>query len=174
MTDRLKQLERERQAVEAKIREAFRGVTRTGGITWSESVILDGDGSGRTREQARALDTESRWEDLVDDKDWHHEVGIGGFNFLDPIGFRYYIAPAMIRCIRENGGEFISYALRIDGEFKRDLVSLFDARQSHATARFVRLMIAVHVTNHDDIYGKPWSDAYKIYWKKWDKGTPLD
>jgi len=174
MTDPTKHLERERRAVEAKIREAFSGVTREDGVSWSESVIVDGDGSGRTREQARALDTESRWEDLVDDKSWHHEVGMGGFNFLDPIGFRYYIAPAMIRCIREGGGEFISYALTVDGDFKEGLANLITAEQAHAIARFVRLMIAVHAAVGDDIYGEPWSHAYRVYWRSRDRGTPLE
>ena len=131
--------------------------SREGGISWSESVIVDGDGSGRTQEQARTEDTERRWEDLVDDSSWHHEVGMGGFSFLDPIGFRYYIAPAMIRCIREGGGEFISYALTVDGDFKEERVSLITADQANAIARFVRLMIAVHAAVGDDIYGKPWS-----------------
>src|SRR5687767_9365526 len=109
---------REQQAVEAQIRAAFRGVTRDGGISWSESVVLDCFGSERAQEQARAEDTERCWEDLVDDPSWRHEVGAGGFPFLDPIGFRYYIAPAMIRCIRAGGGEWISYALTVDGGFK--------------------------------------------------------
>ena len=165
---------REQQAVEAQIRAAFREVTCEGGISWSESVIVDGDGSGRTREQARAEDTERRWEDLVDDSSWHHEVGMGGFNFLDPIGFSYYIAPAMIRCIREGGGEFISYALTVDGDFKEELVSLITAEQAHVIARFVRLMIAVHAAVGDDIYGELWSDAYRSYWRSRDHGTPLE
>lgn len=173
MTDPTKHLEGERRAVEARIREAFRGVTREGGVSWSESVIIDGDGSGRTRKQARALDTESRWEDLVDHKNWHHQVGIGGFNFLDPIGFRYYIAPAMIRCIRADGGEFVSYALDVDSDYQRALVGLLNAEQAHAVARFVGLMIAVHAAKQDDIYGKPWSDAYERYWRKWDRGARL-
>lgn len=170
MTDPAGHLEGERRAVEVAIREAFRGVTREGGISWNESVVIDGDLSGRTREEARTLDIESRWQDLVDDKRWHHEPGVGGFNFLDPIGFRYYIAPAMIRCIREDGGEFSSYALNIDGDFKRELVSLLNARQADAVAQFIRLMIAIHTAKKDELYREPWSTAYK-YWRRWDRGT---
>lgn len=174
MADPTKHLDRERQAVERTIRQAFAGVSREGGVSWSESVIIDGVGSDRTPEEARALDTEVRWEDLVDDGNWHHDVTIGGFSFLNPIGFRYYIAPAMVRCIRENGGEFISYALNVDGDYKRKMVSLINAYQAHAIARFIRLMIVVLAARQDDIYGAPWSTAYKSYWRHWDRGAPLD
>ena len=163
----------EQRSVEAQIRDAFRGVTREGGVSWSESVIVDGDGSGRTREQARLEDTETAWEELVDDPSWQHEVGMGGFNFLDPIGYRYYIAPAMIRCIREGGGEVISYALDVSGDFKRGLVSLINPNQAHVIARFIRLMIAIHKAVGDEIFGASWIFAYKIHWREWDRGTPL-
>jgi hypothetical protein len=165
--------EREQRSVEAQIRDAFRGVAREGGTSWSESVIVDGDGSGRTREEARALDTERCWEDLVDDPAWDHEAGMGGFNFLDPIGYRYYIAPAMIRCVREGGGESVSFALDVSGDFKRGLGGLITPRQAHVIARFIRLMIAIHKAVGDDIYCESWSYAYRVYWRAWDRGTPL-
>ena len=172
MSSAEKQLEREARAVEAQIREAFKGVSRAGGVSWSESVADDRYDPHRA--EARALDTEQRWEDLVDDPSWDHQPGIGGFNFLDPIGYRYYIAPAMIRCIRKRCGEFVSYALGIDGDFKRGRVSLVDARQAHVIARFVRFMIAVHAAADDEIYGRAWRDAYLGYWKDYDRGTPLE
>ncbi len=168
--DRLK---RERRSVEAEIRDAFASVTREGGVSWNESIVIDGDASGRTRGEARALDTEMRWEDLVDDANWNHEVGIGGFNFLDPVGFRYYLAPAMIRCIRDRGGELIAYALLVDGAFKQKKVSLFDDRQLCAVARFIRLMIVSHAAEQDVLFGEPWSKAYRAYWRQWDPGSSL-
>lgn len=116
------------------------------------------------------MDTEESWESLVDDPNWHHEVGVGGFSFLDPIGFRYYIAPAMIRCIRERGGEFVSYALTPSGDFTREMWSLLTAKQSQAIARFVRLMIAMHVADGNGIYGESWSHAYKTHWHQCDPG----
>jgi hypothetical protein len=173
MTDAAEQLEREIRAVEAEIREAFGGVTREGGVSWSESVIIDGDLSGRTREEARALDTESRWEELVDDTNWYHDGGWGGFNFLDPIGVRYYMAPVMIRCIREGGGEFTSYAMDIKSDFKRGQVSLLNQQQLQAVARFVRLMIAMHAASGDFICRAPWVTAYENFWFYYDRETPL-
>lgn len=163
----------EQAAVEAQIREAFRGVTREGGVSWSEAKVVDLYGYDHERVAARAKDTERRWEDLVDDRAWEHEVGVGGFNFLDSIGYRYYIAPAMIRCIRRGGGEFISYALRIDNDFKRDLACLINPKQAHAIARFVRLMVAIHADAGDDIYGPAWTDAYTSHWRAFDKGNTV-
>jgi len=163
-------LENEQRAVEALIRRAFASVSREGGTSWSEAEVVDGDASGRTPEQARAEDTETSWESLVNDPNWHHEVGIGGFNFLDRIGFRYYIAPAMIRCIQERGGELTSYALTPSGDFTREMWSLLSVKQSNTIARFVRLMIAMHIADGDRIYGESWSDAYKLHWRQWDVG----
>jgi len=164
-------LREEQIAVEQQIRRAFRGVTRAGGVSWSESVVIDNHGSEAEAAAAREQDTEQSWEDLVDDPNWIEDPGIGGFNFLDPIGFAYYIAPAMIRSARRGHGEFVGYALHIDGEFKRELVSRLSPAQRHATARFVRFMIAVHQAIGDHLYGETWKDAYKAYWKLWDVGN---
>ncbi len=177
------QFRAEQQAVEAQIRQAFRGVTRHGGVSWSESVVNDDRGDDAERAHAREQDTESCWEDLVDAPSWDHEVGIGGFNFVDPIGFRYYIAPAMIRCLRSGYGEFISYALTVEPEptglhvtghprwgphktFSRWRVSLITPPQADAIARFLRLMIAIHRASEDDIYGEAWEIAYETYWRQ--------
>lgn len=174
MTDPTKHIQREKMAVEAQIREAFRGVTREGGVSWRESRVIDGDGSGLTEELARELDTERRWEDLINDPAWIHEPGVGGLYFLDPIGFRYYIAPVMIRCIREHGDEFISYRLGCDAEFFDELCSLLNPQQAHVIARFVRLMIAIHKANDDEWSCRYWIEAYQKRWRRHDRGTPLD
>jgi hypothetical protein len=161
----------EQQAVEAQIRQAFRSVRRAGGTSWSESRVVDNYGSDEEREAARVKDTERSWEDLVDDPAWNEEPGIGGFNFVDAIGYVYYIAPAMIRCARRGGGEFVGYALTIDGGFREDQIRLISPKQAAAIARFVRFMIAAHEALGDDIYGESWKVAYKQYWRQWDAGT---
>lgn len=154
----------EQREVEQDIREAFRGVSRRGGTSWSESVAVDRYGSDLEREQARANDTESCWEELVDAPSWNHERGLGGFNFLDSVGFRYYIAPALIRCVREGGGEFTSYALTVDCGFKQRLVSLINPRQAAAVARAIRLLVELHEAAGDSVYGEPWVRAYRLHW----------
>lgn len=128
-----------------------------------------GTGATPSAKRLGPKDTEKSWEDLVDDPNWQHDPGIGGLNFLDPIGFRYYIAPAMVRCTRVGYGEFVGYALTIDSEYKEWQVSRADKRQAGAIARFVRFMIATH--SADEIYGASWKQAYRVYWRQHDAGN---
>lgn len=158
------------QEVEAAIRSAFRGVTREGGISWIESESIDLNWCQRD-ERARTNDKEQSWEILLDDPNWCHESGIGGFNFLDAIGYRYYIAPAMIRCMRDRSGEFTAYALTIDGDFAERRASAINPGLAAAIACFLRFMCAVHSFKHDHIYGEIWRDAYIRHWRQFDPGS---
>jgi hypothetical protein len=161
-------LRAEQRAVEAEIREAFRGVSRGGGVSWTESMSVDAREDPEECEQARRQDTDQSWEELVDDPAWEPEIMVGGFNFLDDIGIRYYIGPAMIRCTRTACGEFVGYALtdKINGD-----TDLFTERQAGAIARFIRFMIAVHAARNDNIYGKIWHRAYRAAWYQRDAGN---
>lgn len=89
----------ERDAIIAEIYVAWKGVTRDGGVSWSEAKAIDSDSSNEELAAARASDTESCWKNLVDDPNRYHTM-LGGYCFLDAIGFRYYIAPELTRCIR--------------------------------------------------------------------------
>lgn len=163
-------LERERVAVEAAIRTAFKGVDRAGGVSWSESRVIDNSGTPEQKATARAADTEQYWEALVDDPSWNDEPGVGGFNFLDPVSFRYYMAPAMVRCVRRGHGDFISYALTIRSDFKRGLISKFTNAQLRTTARFIDFM---HRAEPPNMYGGEWDDAYKSYWQALDHDSTM-
>lgn len=81
-------LQSEHQALIKEIHAAFAGVSREGGVSWSETRVLDMYGSDDERKAARAQDTDRSWSELVDDPKWY-EIGIGGFSFLDPISVRY-------------------------------------------------------------------------------------
>ena len=153
----------EQKAVEAQIRAAFKGVTREGGISWSESRVVDGYGLEEERAAARAQDTEQSWEDLVDDPKWREGFGVGGFCFLDAVGFRYYIAPAMIRWTRRGEGQAFTLERPVAG-----CLDLISPRQGLAIARFVRFMIATYAPENEDIYGNSWQDAYENHWREWD------
>lgn len=155
----------EQRAVESAIRTAFARASRAGGVSWSEADVIDDCGSAEDRAAARRRDTDTSWQSLVDDPRWDHEVGVGGFCFLDPIGFRYYIAPAMIRCSRTGSGEFIAYALTMDSDYSRRVLDAVNTPQARAVARFVRFMIAVHEATGDDIYGAAWQKAYDSHWR---------
>jgi hypothetical protein len=74
---------------------SFQGVTLGSGISWSRSMQLD---DGKPISIGNQLD--QPWILLVDDANWISDPAIGGLNYLDADGFRYYIAPIMIRCIR--------------------------------------------------------------------------
>jgi hypothetical protein len=164
------QLVPEASAVEQEIRTAFKGVSREGGISWSESVELDLYGSPGEQAAARARDKDQHWEDLVDDVAWRHDQGVGGFAFLDAVGFRYYIAPAMIRSARAGGCD-LEYWLTIDDDLGIRRVRAIDPSQGKAIARFLRLMIACC-----DEYDAQWAvpglrRALESYWIRFEGGS---
>jgi hypothetical protein len=87
-------LEAEREALIAEIYAAFKDVSREGGVSWSETYVLDFYGTPEERAEARDRDRDWSWTDLVDDPDWQIGQGSGGLTFLDAIGFRYYLPHA--------------------------------------------------------------------------------
>jgi hypothetical protein len=161
-------LRAEAAAVEADIRRAFKGVTREGGVSWAGSFVVDDHGSVEEVAAAAAEDTEQSWEELVDDPDWSEEGARGGFNFLDPIGFRYYIAPAMIRAARRGYGENVGFALHANSDFARSQLAEFTPDQSRATARFVKLIMDAEAATGEDRFDDTCKHAWQIYWCKFD------
>ncbi|CAN5472563.1 hypothetical protein BH11ARM1_BH11ARM1_11200 [soil metagenome] len=145
------ELTKDVESLTAEIYAAFDGVTREGGMSWRDAQIEDAYG---LEENASYIDTDTRWQDLIDDPAWYHEFGIGGFVFLDPIGFRYYFAPAMIRSLRQGDSETLDYQLRSrrtetgDDEWTLRKFSAFNLRQNCCTAKFVELMNRVD----DEVY----------------------
>ena len=156
----------EQQAVEADIRAAFKGVSREGGISWSEADVIDGYGTVEERESARALDKDRTWEELIDGPRWSDFVS--NWCFLDPIGFRYYIAPAMIGCSRDGHGDAVAYALTIN-PYREEMIGLIDETQARAIARFVRFMVATCEARDDHIDAEDWQEAQNSHWHQWGK-----
>ncbi|MBL8181881.1 MAG: hypothetical protein JNL64_09765 [Blastocatellia bacterium] len=76
----------------ALIHDAFDGVDRQGGITLHQALVIDDYGTQEELEAAEAYDTEDRWQN-VPESDISKNISI--FNFLDPIGFRYYLPAYM-------------------------------------------------------------------------------
>lgn len=131
-----------KQALIDEIYDAFRAVNRSGGVSWSEAYVIDMYGSPKEREQARKKDKEASWPELVD-SDWRDCPGVGGWSFLDPIGFRYYLPAAMVRGIRK-GASDISFWLtpsagKLDA-WSLNKWSLLDERQRNCVKSFVSLM----------------------------------
>lgn len=168
-------LEKERAAVEAMIHSAFAGVTREGGVSWSESVALSNYESPRVRAEARASDCDSSWEEVAADSKWTPEPGIGGFNFLDAIGFRYYLPAAMMWCLKTDLGERVAFALTredgIDDSYRREQWALISAEQARCIACFLRFMEAWDLARGDDIDAECWRRALDGHWHKFDSGS---
>jgi hypothetical protein len=102
-----------------EIYDAFRTVTRDGGVSWSEAFVMDQCGTDEERVEARRRDTDKSWTELVD-SDWREHPGVGGWAFLDPIGSRYYLPAAMVRGIR-SGESQLDVRLELVGTDDRDL-----------------------------------------------------
>lgn len=158
----------ERDCVIAEIHEAFRGVTRIDGVSWSESSVLDDYGSVDEQRAARATDQEDCWEDLVDDPTWEPETDAAAFSFLDRIGTRYYLPAAMIRCVRSGRDEGIQLYLTLSTDNLRDWHlekwSLLDIRQRQCIRRFLLFMVAASRVAIAEIEARIWQHAYDSYW----------
>lgn len=134
-----------RDALIAEISDAFRDVSRTGGVSWSQSDVIDSYGDEDEQAEAREKDTDTHWSEVVADEKWSSEPGVGGFSFLDSIGFRYYLPAAMIRSLRSGWDEGIQFHLDNNSaefrSFNEQKQSLLDHRQRICVARFLLYMM---------------------------------
>lgn len=157
------------RAVETQIREAFKGVSREGGVSWSESYVIDDYGTMDERLAARALDRDTSWQQLVRARHWNRGHGAGGFSFLDAIGFRYYLPAALIQSIRAGHDMDICYHLIVPPptdrlhEYSVQRCSLLDVHQCRAVAAATRIMIVIdplaRVSGISD-----WQAALESHW----------
>jgi hypothetical protein len=152
------------RALIEEIYDAFRTVTREGGVSWSEAYVMDGYCPAEETVEARKGDTDKSWTELVD-SDWWEHPGMGGWAFLDPIGSRYYLPAAMVRALRRGESE-LAFWLELVGTYDRDLWrarsalafefklpgsswsrfeasrwSLLDERQRNCVKSFITLML---------------------------------
>lgn len=157
----------------AEIREAFAGVTRDGGVSWSESVVLDLSGQESVEEHAaaRARDLDTSWVQLLDDPNWRADMGVGGLTFLDPIGYRYYL-PALMSAEILGRDTYLRVGLPLPRyqPFKKmslEQWSLLDDRQRKCVRQFLELMIRkLHAQGYDDFDARDWIRALDSYWKE--------
>jgi hypothetical protein len=122
------------------IKDAFGNVSRQGGVSWTETEVLDMYGTDAERKAARAKDTDRRWTELIDG-DGFFECGIGGFCFLDPIGFRYYLPAAIcisLRKRRDTAFTFntLEFHLQLDSGPLPWNLDLLDEAQLRAIAEY--------------------------------------
>ena len=80
-----------------QIKVAFEGVTREGGVSWSEADAIDDYALPELRAAAKASDLDENWMEVAIDANWRIDDFDSNWSFLDDIGFRYYIPAAMMR-----------------------------------------------------------------------------
>ncbi len=167
------ELHAEKEALLAEIYDAFKGVSRDGGVSWRESVRIDSYGYLPENAESRWPDTDRAWTDLVDDPSWHPDNGVGGFTFLDAIGFRYYVGPALVRCVRDGLDCGIQSRLTIwpDPEKVGQLsasdttrMAALEPRQCRCIARCVRFMVEWSRRHAHEFEARSWEDALDSYW----------
>lgn len=163
-------LERERHALIAQIRSDFSDVSRAGGVSWSETGVIDNDGTDEECFAARSSDTDRHWTDLIDDPGWSPEVLLGGFSFLDPIGARYYLPASMVRTLKQDSTfSMLSSVLTVrcqDGRVEaciRERYGQLTAPQAKCLARFLRFMIAAAEAQEGEIEADCWREALDSY-----------
>jgi hypothetical protein len=161
----------ERDAIVAEIYAAWKGVNRKEGVSWSETCVLDDWGTIQERLAARESDSEWSWEELVSSTEWPGRYG-ASFSFLDAIGFRYYLAPALSRALQDQDETSVCFHLTLDsGDLREHCLakwSLLSDRQRVCIARAIRFMkdairaTSVHWAAED------WRKAYDSHWVAFD------
>lgn len=155
----------ERDAIIAEIERAFKDVGRGGGISWSECEVIDDYGRGAERNKARRSDRETHWRELVDDKKWNPFPGMGGFSFIDQVGFKYYLPPTMIQMLRGDAEEwFPGHLLGVISRFTGESQGPWSREQGRAIARFVQFMSR---TDTDEESREAWVNALIARWGAW-------
>ena len=145
--------EEARQRVIEEITRAFDGVSREDGVTLHEAIALDDYATDDEQAAARALDTETRWQDVPN---LDIENGCFALAFFDAKGFRYYIPAYMIWTLRyydtssSASSDFTLYALSPDSEYNLSRFQLLTPLESAAVCAFLHYMAANDEGNEND------------------------
>lgn len=158
-----------RRATDAEIQHllreieiAFRGVKK--GVSWSESRIIDSYGTSEERGVARMQDKDKSWEEVSINPNWDPGTGVGGWAFLDPHGFRYYMAAAMTKVLRERStGNLFTFWLEYSDDRKATYWTEFSKDQLCLVAEFVLVSTRLSV---DSLERQKWRKTYEKYWQK--------
>lgn len=172
----------ERDAMLDEIRRVFADVTREGGVSWSEADVIDGNGTAKAMSAARAACKDRGWTELAADESWAIHPGWGGFAFLDPIGFRYYLPAAMTRALLtlESATLDTSLIAHTHDKYKTKQLSLLTPDQCLCVARFLSLLDRIERDENDrkrsvatfwswgplDEGVSQWSSALNSRWKQ--------
>lgn len=160
----------------ALIYETFKGVTREGGVSWSRVVVPDDYKSWESMYPNGTPDTDKNWEELADDTNWDHSPGVGGFGYLDPISFRYYLPAAMIKELRNQPGSCY-FSLRLSKGLREQELRQWSALapvEIQCVCEFLKCMDTLELERYaekhalDDTYVTSWLRDYHSHWVKFD------
>jgi len=169
----------EKEADEAKqraidqITRAFDGVSREDGVSLHEAIALDDYATPAQRAAARALDTETRWQDVPDEDIEHGELALC---FFDPTAFRYYLPAYMIWSLRNSQTDqfhmarslifHLSLSLSRHPEYKLSRFRALTPEQSAAVCSFLRYT----ATRIDKRYAERAHQALNGHWSEFYPG----
>jgi hypothetical protein len=154
--------EKDAQSIIEDITFAFDGVSREEGITLRETRVIDRCGSVKQRRQARAQDSETRWQDVPSaDIETYSEA----LCFVDVKSFRYYLPAFMIWALKNLDSASFSKnaavlaleygAMKINDGESWPHFDLLNAEQKRAVASFLEFM--AHRENES-------AAALNLYW----------
>ena len=96
--------ERKAASIE-EISAAFDGVSRAGGVSISETRVIEYLGSDEERAKARQDDNETRWQNVPEEAIGEGE-GYEALGSFDNISFRYYLPAYLVWYLRNVDGEY--------------------------------------------------------------------
>lgn len=164
----------------ALVFETFRGVNREGGVSWSETFVRDDYGNEEECREARLRDKDSSWEEVAIDPNWEPFSGNGGFAFLDPIGFRYYLPAALVQRLRGREGLIsLDLVLELPSEKLRNHTlkqwSALEPIEIQCVCEFLKCIITVEKqasAKFDPYVVERWERTYRSHWVNLD-ANPL-
>lgn len=160
-----------RDQIISLIYEVFDGVTREGTISWSQAD-LEYQGTEEKFIAAGLMDNESCWQELVGAQMF---VGCSAsWYFLEPGGFRYYLAPRMITGLLFGDDDCFEDILTCSEEFRESTLrkwSFLTAGQNHCIAQYIYFMAI-----RDRLCGTPgwpsdWEIAFHSHWHQFLKDS---
>ena len=149
------------------LNRAFEASTRVGGRSWTDAIALDLMGVPGKDFAVTHRDDDRSWRDVVRDPGWDPDSGMGGWPFLDGIGFRYYLAAAMGRVL--DGGEVSCLAWQFRRPLKGASRRRFDDRwildpaQHEVAMRFAAFMLERTFQAGDQAEYDEWDAAIRSW-----------
>ena len=158
---------RQLHELHVSLERAFGGVTRQGGQSWTGSIALDLMGVAGKDFTVTHREDDRSWQEVARDAGWDPDAGIGGWPFLDGIGFRYYLAAAMGRVL--DGGEVSCLAWQFRRPLKGASRRRFDDRwildpaQHEVAMRFAAFMLERTFQAGDQAEYDEWDAAIRSW-----------